>query len=159
MRIRGLTPMARAIEAQRLRATKPVRPLTRPGVIPVEAYTLHRHIPLTGGTGAAKVASDGSATITLGPQGVGTVWYPQSVAIATTTGAADTSTCTVYVGPLSLLSQIGAQSYAGGGDMIGLPVPPLFPGYFIVAVWAGAVSGDQATAAIYGEMDALGVRR
>lgn len=96
-----------------------------------------------------------TASIQVGPQGLGTVWYPQSAAIATSVGANDNSTVQLYYGPLSLLSLVSGTSYAGGGDMVGLPVPPLSPGYFIVAVWSGGTPGSLATLAVYGTQTAL----
>jgi hypothetical protein len=147
--------MARGIAAQQQRALNPVRPRARPATVGVEQYTQRIRMPLQ--VPGYAVVVGGTATVTLGPQGVGGVWYPQSVGIATTTGAADSSTCALYVGPLSALSQIGSQSYAGGGDSIGLAVPTLYPGSFLVAVWSGAHNGDQAALTVYGQQDTLNV--
>ena len=153
---RGIpSQVARILDAQRARALKPVIPVKRPATVPVQAYALHQRTPITNGYGSAIVSASGSATVTLGPQGVGTVWYPQQASIATTTGANDASTCTLFVGPLALLSQIGSQSYAGGGDSLGLAVPALFPGFFLVAVWSGGHSGDLAVLTVYGQQDQL----
>ena len=149
--------MRRAIEAQQQRSLKPVLPRQRPATVGQEQYTQRVRVPLQGGYGTATVSGAGAATVTVGPAGVGTVWYPQSVAIATTTGAADASTCAIYIGPLSALTLIGSQSYAGGGDSIGLAVPAMFPGYFIVAVWSGGHSGDLAALTVYGVQDCLAV--
>lgn len=144
-----------AISHGQHKALSPVRPLRRPASLPIEGYTTPRRTMITGGYAASLVASNGTAAVQIGPQGVGTVWYPASVAIATTSGAADVSTCALYIGPLALLTQIGGQSYAGGGDVIGISVPPVYPGYFLVAVWTGAKSGDLASMTVYGAMDAL----
>lgn len=128
---------------------------------PQGAYTGHQQTLITGGYSAATVTAAGAAVVKVGPQGVGTVWYPQAAAISTTTGANDASTCALYLSPLENgatvvpSTQIGGQSYAGGGDSIGLAVPPMWPGYFIVAVWAGAVPGDLASLAVYGTQDVL----
>lgn len=143
------------VDAQRNRALKPFTPLRRPATVGVENYNKRIRSPLQGGYGTAIMSAGGAATVTLGPTGVGTVWYPQSCAIATTTGAADASTCSIFSGPLSLLTQIGSQSYAGGGDNVGLAIPALYPGYFIVAVWSGGHTGDLAALTIYGVMDKL----
>lgn len=137
------------------KSQKPVRPVLRPASTPQELYTGKRRTLITAGYASVLVAANGTATAVVGPQGVGTVWYPQQWAIATTSGAADTSTCTVYHGPLGLQTLIIGQSYAGGGDSGGMAVPPMFPGYFVVAVWAGAKSGDLASLTVYGQMDAL----
>jgi hypothetical protein len=149
--------MARAIAAQQAKALKPVTPRVRPATVPISSYTQPVRTPLAGGYGTAIVSAGGAATVQLGPAGVGTVWYPASAAIATTTGAADTSTCALYIGPLAALTQIGSQSYAGGGDSLGLPVPSMFPGYFLVAVWAGGHPGDLAALTVYGQQDTLTV--
>ena len=103
----------------------------------------------------AVVGAGGTASCQVGPAGVGTVWYPVSAAIATTSGAADGSTCTLYFGPLGLLSLVIGQSYAGGGDSLGLGVPAMSPGYFIVAIWTGAKAGDVATLNVIGTQDVL----
>jgi len=156
-RVRIPWSMSRGVDAERRRALKPVTPRLRPATVPIEDYVDPVRGPLQGGYGAATVAADGTAKITLGPQGAGTVWYPQSAAIATTTGANDASTCTFFVGPLALLTYTGSQSYAGGGDNVGLAVPALFPGTFLVAQWSGAKTGDLATLTLYGQQDVLAV--
>jgi hypothetical protein len=155
MRVYVPPSMRRAIAAQQQRAMKPVTPRVRPATIGVEQYTQKIRGPLQGGYGTATVSGGGAATVTVGPQGTGTIWYPQQASIATTTGAADTSTCALYVGPLSALTLIGSQSYAGGGDSLGLAVPVLYPGSFLVAVWAGGHAGDLAALTIYGQQDVL----
>lgn len=121
---------------------------------PVGLYRGRARTVLTNGTGQAKV-SGGTARVQLGPQGLGTVWYPQAAAIATTSGAADSSTCTIYLGTQAVLSQIAGQSYTGGGDSIGLASPPLGPGQFLIAVWTTAVNGDIASLVLYGEQEVL----
>lgn len=147
--------LARIINAQQTRALKPVRPVRRPHSVPIQDYTGRRRTPIPNGYGTGTISASGAATVTVGPQGLGTVWYPQNAAIMTTTGANDASTCQLYVGPLSALQLINGTSYAGGGDSIGLGVPPLTPGYFIVAVWAGGHTGDTASLAVYGAQDTL----
>jgi hypothetical protein len=121
---------------------------------PVGQYRQQVRTALTNGTGQATVAA-GTATIRLGPQGLGTIWYPQAAAIATTSGAVDASTCTIYLGAQAVLPQIVGQSYAGGGDSIGLTSPPLTPGQFLIAVWVSAHNTDQATLVIYGDQVVL----
>jgi hypothetical protein len=127
---------------------------------PQGSYTGSQQTVITGGYAAAVVPASGSVTVRVGPMGVGTIWYPQAAAISTTTGAADASTCALYLTPLENgaqvpATQIGGQSYAGGGDTIGLAVPPMWAGYFIVAVWTGATSGDLASLAVYGTQQVL----
>jgi hypothetical protein len=126
----------------------------------VGAYQGQLQTVITGGYAASVVPASGSVTIRVGPMGVGTIWYPQAAAISTTTGANDASTCALYLTPLENgaqvpATQIGGQSYAGGGDTIGLAVPPMWAGYFIVAVWTGATSGDLASLAVYGTQQVI----
>jgi hypothetical protein len=117
----------------------------------VQFRPLHRApIRVSEGTGQATVLAGGGATVQLGPAGVGTVWYPQKVDITTTSGAADTSTCQLFKGAVSLATQIGGTSYAGGGDTFGLSGEELTPGDLLIAVWAGAKPGDTATMRVTG---------
>lgn len=143
------------LQAQYQRATKPLTKLTRPMSVPQELYQGKRRTLLTGGYGSSLVPASGIVTVKVGPQGVGTIWYPQQWAIATTTGANDAATCTIYHGPLAAQTLVIGQSYAGGGDSGGMAVPPMYPGYFVVAVWTGATQGDLASLSVYGQMDAL----
>jgi hypothetical protein len=143
------------LDAQYAKATKPITPIRRPHTVPIWEYTMPVRTDIPNGYGTSVVSAGGAATVTVGPQGVGTVWYPVLAAISTTTGTADASTCQLFVGPLSQLQLINGTSYAGGGDSIGLGVPPLRPGYFIVAVWAGGHTGDTAALAVYGTQDVL----
>jgi len=147
--------LAQIIDAQQRRALKPVTPQRRRYSAPIQAYVNRQQTPIPNGYNTGSISASGTATVKVGPQGVGTVWYPQNAAIGTTTGANDASTCQLYVGPLGALQLINGTSYAGGGDSIGLGVPPLTPGYFIVAVWSGGKSGDVASLAVYGTQSVL----
>ena len=148
--------MRAGLAAQRQRAMKPVTSLSRPATVGQEQYTQKVRGQLQGGYGTAIVSGSGSATVTVGPTGVGTVWYVQQVSINTATGAADASTCAVYWGPMGGLTLIGSQSYAGGGDSLG-GTWQLFPGMFIVAKWSGGHAGDLAALTISGLQDLLAV--
>lgn len=151
-----LDPQSLALlDAYFQKARKPVTPLRRPHSVPQQFYTERRRTVITAGYGSALVPASGIVTVTVGPQGVGTIWYPQQWAIATTTGANDASTCTIYHGPIGLQTLVIGQSYAGGGDSGGMAVPPMWPGYFVVAVWSGAKQGDLASLTVYGQMDVL----
>jgi len=132
---------------------------SRINVIPQQSYTRPVSTAIQGGYASDVMSAGGRALAFCGPQGVGTVWYPQSVAIATSSGAIDSSTCAVFLTSVpnpheifftSPTQQIGGQSYAGGGDTIGLSVPPIYPGLFVVALWDQGVSGDLATMQVYG---------
>lgn len=104
------------------------------------------------GVASATVDSTGAATAQAGPQGWGVRWYPQQVTIATETGANDASTCTIYLGSVTPWQIVG-QSYAGGGDTVGLAVPEMQPGDFLIAVWAGGNPGDWATMTAIGDQE------
>ena len=161
-RVSGLAPIVNSIRRTQSQY-RPVRYANpRPASIPQMQYGMGPRTAITGGYAAKVVPASGTVTVFCGPQGVGTVWYPQAAAISTTTGANDASTCVLYLSPfensstsLAASTQIGGQSYAGGGDTIGLAVPPLWPGYYIVAVWSGATVGDLAALQVYGTQQVL----
>lgn len=157
--VSGLAPLAQSISR-----TMSQRNIgygnPRPATIPQNAYVRKQRTPITGGYGTTLVDASGAAFVRVGPAGVGTIWYPQAVAIGTTSGANDGSTCVLYLGPLldngqPQGQQIGGQSYAGGGDVFGVAIPPMWPGYFVGALWAGGTTGDLAFIQIYGDMDTL----
>jgi len=110
----------------------------------------------SGTMSAVQQGSDSGAVLSVGPQGLGTVWYPAQVTISTTTGALDTSTALVYCGPPSVLTPatLVGTVYSGNGT-VGLAVPSLSPGQVVTAAWTGAHPGDQAAVNIIGTMDAL----
>jgi len=159
--VSGLGPLVNSIrrtQSQRNIGYSNPRPMS----VSQAAYQFQAPLtPITGGYAAVTVKS-GTATAFCGPAGVGTVWYPQAVAISTTTGANDASTCALYLSPfentstaLAPSTQIGGQSYAGGGDTIGVAVPPMRNGYYIIAVWSNATNGDVAALQVYGTQQAL----
>ena len=124
--------------------------------VPQERFSrLLSAIPLTGGQGQAIVNGSGAARVSVGPQGLGTTWYPSQCTISTSTGANDISTCAVYLGSQAQQNLQGGQSYAGGGDTVGLSVVSMTPGDLLIAVWSGAVPGATAAINIQGTMDAL----
>lgn len=123
-------------------------------VVPQQRFTLPiTGVTLTGGQKRITVNGAGAATLAVGPQGLGTKWYPSSVIISTTTGAADSSTAACYIGSVALANLQGGQSYAGGGDTIGLSVQQMTPGDLLIVVWAGAVPGAIATMNVVGTQD------
>jgi len=127
----------------------------RPAPTPVEHFRTRHQGPIrSDGTGQSLVAG-GAAVVRVGPQGLGTRWSLQQAAISTTSGAADASTCTLYAGAVSIANMIGGQSYAGGGDNVGLTGLELQTGEFLIAVWTGAVSGDAATLRLSGTEEFL----
>ena len=124
--------------------------------VPIEHFVRQiSGVPLTGGQAQTVVNGAGVATCRVGPQGLGTVWYPSQCTVSTSTGAADASTVAVYLGSQAQQNLQGGQSYAGGGDTIGLSVVSMTPGDLLIAVWSGAVSGATAVINVLGTMDAI----
>jgi hypothetical protein len=135
-------------QAQRGVAARPIRRT------PIEAYQGKvQGVPLQGGQGQAVVAG-GTATITVGPQGLGVLWYPVQVTVSSSVGALDTSTVAVYLGQISVGTLQGGQSYAGGGDVVALAVQVMAPGQNLIAVWSNAVNGSTVYLNVTGTMDA-----
>lgn len=124
--------------------------------VPIGAYTSKiSSVPLTGGQGQAIVSAAGAAQVTVGPQGIGTTWYPASATVSTTSGVNDTSTCNVYLGPNGLPNQLVGTLFPGGAGVVSLAIPSMQPGWYVIAQWSGAKTGDIAAINIIGTMDAL----
>ena len=99
----------------------------------------------------------GTVTLSVGPQGAGTSWDLAQVSVATASGAADASTVAFFAQPAGTVQapwQVG-QSYAGGGDQVGLAGIKLVPGERLFAVWSSAKNGDVATMILTGVMTVL----
>lgn len=127
----------------------------RPASPPQHAYTRKMTAPIAGNGVAQSQISGGTATVRIGPAGIGTRWYPQQITLATTTGPADTSTAVGYLGPVATSSSVIFTSYAGGGDVIGLAIPMMQPGDLLTVVWSGGHNGDWAQLVITGDQDVL----
>lgn len=122
--------------------------------IPVTQYRNRlTGVPLTGGQAQGVIAS-GGLTLQAGPQGLGTVWYPVQVTLSTTTGALDTSTALVYLGPLTTPATLVGTVFTGNGT-VALAIPDMTPGQTLIVKWSGAHNGDIAAFNIIGTMDAL----
>lgn len=97
----------------------------------------------------------GQASISVGPQGLGNVWYPAQVTIKTDSGVNDTSTCSIFLGaaatPITLLGTI----FPGGIGTLAAAVPPLCPGQALIAQWTGGNPGDVASINVIGTMDSV----
>ncbi len=124
--------------------------------LPVQLYrTPVTGLPLTGGQGQAVISAGGIASVTVGPQGLGNIWYPAQVTVSTTSGINDNSTCLVYLGsqgvPVTLLGTI----FPGGAGTLGLAIPNMSPGQYLIAQWSGGKTGDVAAINVIGTMDAL----
>lgn len=133
-----------------------LRKLRAPPVIPIEMFTRRESAPIgTEGQVSAVIPASGTVSLQAGPQGVGARWALDQAGIATSVGAADTATCAVFAGPLALAPFLVAQSYAGGGDAIGLAGYTLQPGEFVFAVWTGGTPGSTAQLKVAGTKSVL----
>jgi hypothetical protein len=110
-------------------------------------------VPLTGGQAQGVIAGT-VLSLSIGPQGLGTVWYPVQVTLSTATGPLDTSTALVYLGPLTTPATLVGTVYSGNGT-VALAIPSMSPGQYLVIAWTGAHNGDIAAANVIGTMDAL----
>lgn len=130
--------------------------IRRPPVAPVTQFRGVRRVAIRPGegTGTATISAAGTAKITLGPAALIT-WYVSYVSISTTSGANDSSTCSVTLGPATNGIVPGGQSYVGGGDTISLGGRALRPGEYITLQWSGGNQGDLAIATVNGEQDIL----
>ena len=113
-------------------------------------------IPLGDAQGQALVAGK-AATVQIGPQGIGTVWYPAQVTVSTTTGVLDTSSCDIYVGPGTVLVRTNLMGtiFPAGRGVLAVALPPMPVGWFLTAVWSGATNGDIAAVNVTGSKRAL----
>lgn len=124
--------------------------------VPQTAFTRQvTGIQLNGGQAQSKISAGGTATVSIGPTGLGTIWYPAQATISTTSGTADNSTCLIYLGANGVPNLQVGQSYAAGADTVALAVPAMAVGQLLIAVWSGGVHNDLATINILGTMDAL----
>jgi len=123
--------------------------------VPVTRYrrTLNG-LQLTGGQAQGIVPGSGTVTLQVGPQGLGTVWYPVQATIGTTTGPLDTATALAYVGPLVAPTTLVATVFTGNGTIGNVPAQ-MAPGQTFIVTWTGATPGDTVALNISGTMDAL----
>lgn len=123
--------------------------------VPIGAYSQKAAgVPLTGGQNQAAVPGTGKLTLTAGPQGLGTIWYPAQVTLSTTTGALDTSTAMVYLGAQGIPITLVGTVFTGNGT-VALAIPSMSPGQVLIVTWTNAHPGDTAAFNIVGSMDAL----
>jgi len=99
-------------------------------------------------------AGSGTLTLTVAPQGLGTVWYPAQATLSTTTGALDTSVALMYLGPAVTPSTLVGTVYSGNGT-VALAIPDMSPGQTLSTQWTGGHPGDVAAVNVIGTMDAL----
>jgi hypothetical protein len=117
--------------------------------------------PTTGTAGAvyggSLPANGPGAVVQLAPAGLGNIWYPTQVTLATSTGiltGLDTSVANLYLGPsVSPATLLGTVT--GGNGVVATALPNIQPGQYLIAVWTGGNIGDAAVMNILGSMDAL----
>lgn len=137
--------------------------VARPGMRPYRARSappemfskVSDPLPISGAQGLATFGASGTVTISVGPAGMGTVWYPASAVIATTVGVLDTAQCSIYVGPAGVPTTLQGTLFTGGAGVLSLAIPAMSPGLFIIAVWTGGTSGSTASLNVTGTMTAL----
>jgi hypothetical protein len=125
----------------------------RPPVTSQDQFTQHVRAPIGNGTAQGIVAGNGQAILALGPQGVGTRWYPSEVIVSTSSGPADQSECVLYRQFIDPKQEI-ARTAQGGGDPMAFTAS-MQPGDLIYAMWQRANPGDLATITMHGDQIAL----
>lgn len=125
----------------------------RPVIVPQDAFVHQVQTPIGQGATQGLVAGDGSAMLVIGPQGIGTRWYPSQVLVATSSGVADQSACTLYRNFIDPKQEVG-HTEQGGGDVLAF-THDMQPGDLLYAVWARANPGDLATLTVHGDQLAL----
>jgi hypothetical protein len=122
---------------------------------PQAAYTETTTVPLYR-QGQGKVSGSGTATVSMGPAGTGTKWYPQTATFSTSSGG-PASGCyvAIYTDIVSQSTLLNGALYNGPGDSAGLAVPFVTPGNTLVAEWVGATPGDIVQLTISGTQDVL----
>jgi hypothetical protein len=93
-------------------------------------------------------------TLTAGPQGLGTTWYPAQVTVSTTTGVLDSSTAQVYLGIGGVPTMLAAAVFSGNGTAA-VAIPAMQPGESVIVTWTNGHPGDTASFNVIGTMDAL----
>lgn len=148
---RGLHPHAAAGAAGAPRVRRPIAP-----AVPGFTGTI-RQVPLNEAQGQTTIDGNGNGTVALGPQGMGTVWYPAAVTVSTTSGINDASVCNIYAGPAGILTPttlLGTLP-SGGAGVLSMGLPPLPVGWQLTAVWSGGSPGDVAAVNVTGSKDAM----
>lgn len=125
----------------------------RAPITPQDEFNTHVRAPIGNGTAQGIVANNGQAILALGPQGVGTRWYPSAVVVGTSSGPPDQSQCVLYRQFIDAKQEIG-RTEQGGGDTIAF-TRSMQPGDLIYAMWKRANPGDLATITIEGDQYAL----
>lgn len=123
--------------------------------VPVTSYTGRiTQVPLIGGQAQAVIGGTGTVTVSVTPQGLGTIWYPVQVTLSTTTGVLDTSVAQVWLGAQGVPVTLVGQMFTGNGT-VALAIPDMTPGLALIATWTGGHQGDTAAMNVIGTMDAI----
>jgi len=125
----------------------------RPPVTDQRHFTQRVRAPIGNAVAQGIVAVNGTAILSLGPQGIGTRWYASQILVATSSGASDQSACTIYRQLIDPTRELG-RTEQGGSDVFNFP-HDMQPGDLIIAKWQRANTGDIATLTIHGDQDAL----
>lgn len=131
--------------------------VVQPRSMPPRRFITPVTVPIGPDGFAQGIVAGGTVTLSVGPSGTGTSWDLAQISVSTTTGAADASTVQFFAQPSGTPNnawQVG-QSYAGGGDQVGLPGIKLVPGERLYAVWSGAHNGDTAIIILTGSKTVL----
>jgi hypothetical protein len=97
----------------------------------------------------------GEGIVTVGPQALGTIWYPTQVTISTSSGVSDNSEFNVYMGPNGVPNVLVGTLFPGGSGTVPLAVPSMSPGQYLIGIWTGGKAGDVCSMNVLGTMDAL----
>jgi hypothetical protein len=112
-------------------------------------------LPISNAQASGVFGASGTLTLSVGPAGAGTVWYPASAVISTSVGLFDTAQCNIYVGPLNTPVSLQGSAFTGGGAVVSLAIPAMSPGLFVIAVWTGGTSGATASMNVTGTQTVL----
>jgi hypothetical protein len=118
-----------------------------------------RGVPLQPGQAQTVISAAGGGTVTLGPTGLGNIWYPTQVTVSTTSGVNDSSTFNLFLGPAGVPITMVGTLFPGGAGTIALAIPSMSPGQYLIGQWAGGNAGDLAAMNVIGTMDALSAGR
>jgi hypothetical protein len=113
------------------------------------------NLPLTGAQALLVLNGSGGGTASVGPTGLGTVWYPASAVFGTSVTPFDSSTISLYIGPAGVPTTLQGTLITGGVGTIALAIPQLTPGLYIIAVWTGGTPGSTVSMNVTGSASAL----
>jgi hypothetical protein len=97
--------------------------------------------------------SGGNGTALLGPATPGETWYPTSVQVqsAGSVFVATLPTCFIYTGPSAAAGTFVDSTYdVQGASSSIISGQIIYPGQYVIAVWAGAAAHAAATLIVTG---------